>query len=289
LSAASTEGLDIKAENFVWIFGVGRSGSTWLASMMGELTGGQFWNEPLVGKLFGDLYYSGSGTLQADRDNFVYARKYRDAWLRSIRAFVLDAAAARFPEMSGEEHLVIKEPNGSVGAPLLMEALPESGIILLVRDPRDVVASTQAAREEGGWLDERHKAAPRPIHSLTRRNPEAAVKRQAKKYMQSMGNAKEAYDAHKGRKVMVHYEDLRADTLGTMRRIYSTLEIPVDENELARAVEKHAWENIPDEKKGEGKFNRKATPGSWREDLTPEQAEIVEEITAPLLRELYAN
>ena len=61
----------------------------------------------------------------------------------------------------------------------------------------------------------------------------------------------------------------------------------MQDKELARAVEKHSWENIPEEKKGEGKFYRKATPGGWQEDLTPEQAQIVERITAPLLNEFY--
>ena len=72
-----------------------------------------------------------------------------------------------------------------------------------------------------------------------------------------------------------------------MKRIYSTLSITVDEEELARVVEKHSWENIPEEKKGEGKFYRKATPGGWKDDLTEEQAEMVERVTAPLLKELY--
>jgi len=52
-------------------------------------------------------------------------------------------------------------------------------------------------------------------------------------------------------------------------------------------VEEHSWENIPEEQKGEGKFYRKGKPGGWREDLTPEQAETVERITAPLLADLY--
>ncbi len=34
-------------------------------------------------------------------------------------------------------------------------------------------------------------------------------------------------------------------------------------------------------------FYSKATPGGWREDLTPEQARIVERITASLFEELY--
>ena len=36
-------------------------------------------------------------------------------------------------------------------------------------------------------------------------------------------------------------------------------------------LEGHAWENIPDRKKGAGKFYRKGSPGGWSEDLTPEQ------------------
>jgi hypothetical protein len=72
-----------------------------------------------------------------------------------------------------------------------------------------------------------------------------------------------------------------------MKRIYAGLEIPAGEVELARSVEKHSWENIPEEEKGEGKFYRKATPGGWREDLTPDQVEIVESVAGPLLGELY--
>ena len=54
-------------------------------------------------------------------------------------------------------------------------------------------------------------------------------------------------------------------------------------------VKKHAWENISEEKKGRGKFHRKANPGGWREDLTSHQARSVEKITAPLLREFYGG
>jgi hypothetical protein len=52
-------------------------------------------------------------------------------------------------------------------------------------------------------------------------------------------------------------------------------------------VEKWAWDNIPEDRKGEGKFFRKASPGGWQEDLTPEQAKMVEQITGPLLKDFY--
>jgi hypothetical protein len=262
--------------NIVWIFGAGRTGSTWLSNMMGELEGHTVWFEPWVGLLF-DPYH-----LRLDDHrghHFIFSPRFRKTWLRSIRSFVLDGANARFPEATGaSNYLVIKEPGGSVGAALLMEALPESRMVLLVRDPRDVVASWNDAHRKGGWQEGRRVERNRPL---------VPVDARAQKYLENVGEAKKAYDSHEGRRALVRYEELRADALGTMKRIYSALEIPVDEGQLARAVEKHSWENIPEEEKGEGKFYRKATPGGWREDLTPEQVEIVEEITAPLLEEFY--
>ena len=101
----------------------------------------------------------------------------------------------------------------------------------------------------------------RIVSNRASRDPDAFIEGQAKRYMRNVGAAKRAYEADQGPKVMVRYEDLRADTLGTMRRVYSTLGIPTGEEELAQVVKKHAWENISEEKKGRGKFHRKAKPG----------------------------
>jgi LPS sulfotransferase NodH len=277
---------ELRANQLVWIFGTGRSGSTWLASMMGDMAGGRLWNEPLVGKLFGD-FHSGARPKSLRSKNFVMADAHTQAWLEGIRLFVSRVADSRFPGAEEGEWIVVKEPNGSVGAPYLAAAFPRSALVLLIRDPRDVAASAMDRHRPGGGAYEWRKSEG-SVRDRADRDPDAFIEGQAKRYMRNVGAAKRAYEAHEGPKVMVRYEDLRADTLGTMRRVYSTLGIPTEE-ELARVVRKHAWENISEEKKGRGKFHRKAKPGGWREDLSAHQARSVEQITAPLLREFYGG
>jgi len=267
------------------MFGSGRTGSSWLSTMMGDLEGHARWNEPYVGELFGSAYYIRAGDRMRGRKDYALGDDYREAWIHSIRNFVLEGANARFSGLGENGYLAIKEPNGSIGAPLLGEAFPESRMILLVRDPRDVVSSAMAAQKKGSWGE--GWRANGGSDSLADTDPDEFARQWANMYTVSLGNARKAYKAHKGPRAVVRYEDLRADTLETMRRLYSTLDIPVGEQELAGVVQRHAWENVPENKKGPDKPHRKATPGGWKEDLTPEQARIVEDLTVPILDEFY--
>lgn len=182
---------------------------------------------------------------------------------------------------------------------MLAEALPESRLILLVRDPRDAVASAVDASREGSWTQQlkgNRKRREAMINDpgaqqddASGKSIDALVRKRAIMYLRYVGNSRRAYESHDGPKTLVRYEDLLADTLGTMWRLYSELGIPVDEEDLNRVVKEHSWENIPEEEKGEGKFYRKATPDAWREDLTPEHVKVVEDVTAPLLKEFYSE
>lgn len=140
-------------------------------------------------------------------------------WIPLIQRFVLEGARARFPDAAREgAHLTIKEPNGSLGAPLLSEALPESGVICLIRDPRDVAASTLDAYAEGSWRAEDMKRKGRDARGGS------DVRVGAKKYAVFMGKSLQGYEAHKGPKVLVRYEDLLLDTEAEFRRVLEALE-----------------------------------------------------------------
>jgi hypothetical protein len=284
---AEPEALGVNPANFVWIFCVGRSGSTWLGEMMGDMDRHRVWFEPRVSQLFGQ-FYSGTPDQKKESADFIMGEPTREGWISSIRHFVLVGTRYAFPRLGPDDYLVIKEPGGGAGAGLLMEALPESRMILLVRDPRDVVASFLDASKEGSWSQKNRQRGEDPEETANGGDPDAVVKSSARKCLRNLTKAKEAFDAHGGPKTLVRYEDLSSDALGTMRRAYAELGIPVEDGQLVRAVEEHAWEKLPAGMKGQGKFRRKGAAGGWKEDLSPEQARTVERITAPILEEFYS-
>ena len=85
----------------------------------------------------------------------------------------------------------------------------------------------------------------------------------------------------------MRYEDLRHDTLNTLKTMYDALEVEADRAQLEGAVMKHSWARVPDSEKGKDKFFRKARPGGWRDDLSSEQIRLIEGITGRIISKYY--
>src|ERR687885_683851 len=98
---AGDQDVGVKPENIIWVFGSGRTGSSWLTFMMGALPDHTRWNEPLIGYLFGHLYYERAWHRQ-DTKTFILGDDYEEFWLSSIRGLLLEGAVARFPERAEE-------------------------------------------------------------------------------------------------------------------------------------------------------------------------------------------
>lgn len=260
----------VNAKNIIWILGSPRTGSTWLSRILGDLTGHLVWNEPFFGVVLARNHIVNREYLK--HKNFILGEPHKEVWIKSMRRLFLDVCENKFPDINHKHYLIVKEPNGSLSAPLIMEAFPESKLVFLIRDGRDVVASVLDATRKGGWDKYGSEVA-------TQQSDEEFVEQLARNYLAHVSAVGEAYANHPdGLKATIRYEELRTRPFESIQDVYRALHIDLNEAELKKAIEKYSWDNVPAEKKGEGKFFRKAKPGSWREDLTEQQARIVERV-----------
>jgi hypothetical protein len=95
------------------------------------------------------------------------------------------------------------------------------------------------------------------------------------------------------------YEQLSAEPVASLSDIASWLEIPTDEAACVRAVERCGFTRLAARELAEGfveqasldrVFFRRGRTDSWREELSPELADRIEQDHGPLMKELgYLN
>jgi hypothetical protein len=304
----------------VWIFGSPRSGSTWLLQLLCHPlvpddeapTGVRRLdapgagrppaipiNEPyaqqhLVPTVSVDLGGTGGeahATLQEFRHatpSYFLSDRYADAWRPALRRLVLARLAAQADAVAREcggrgGAVVIKEPNGSIGADFVMSLLPRSRMIFLLRDGRDVVDSMVDAQMPGGWL-----ASPVAERAEDlRRDRLSLVRRESHLWLERTRAVKRAFDAHPEKlRCLVRYEDARRDTEGELRRLDELLALRRSPAERADALRWNDFDRFPAEAKGAGKPLRAASPGLWRENLSDDEQAAMAEIMGPQLAEL---
>lgn len=220
--------------------------------------------------------------------SYFLSDEYADAWRPALRRMALERFAAQVGRAAAEHGLrdplvLVKEPNGSHGAELLMSLFPRSKLVFLARDGRDVVDSLLDGFQHGGWL-----RRERPDISVD----DAAerlrwVTRQSWLWVYRTQAVQNAYAAHPAElRATIRYEDLRHDTAAALAPLDRWLGLGRSEAEIAAAAEALSFERIPDEKKGSGTARRAATPGMWRENMSEAEQRAMNDIMAAKLREL---
>jgi hypothetical protein len=283
----------------IWMFGSPRSGSTWLRRMAEQHPLIVGVNEPLLGNHLSPFLSDEPGyraedldlgnftfrrVLEGDPDKF-FAAKYADVWLPGLRRLINDRFQAHLEREvggieAGETRLLIKEPNGSQSADVIMRAQPTARLLFLLRDGRDVVDSELASFMVGGWQESSFDHM-RGLEDSERLD---FVVRSAHHWLWRTEVVEAAFAEHRGPKHLVHYEDLLREPERHMRELFAWLEMPTDEIDLPQVVDEFSFERLP--YTGAEKQNRFAKPGAWRESLRPDERDAVQEILDPKMREL---
>ena len=305
----------------VWILGAPRTGSTWLLRLVihpwilarGTMSGlraplpGRRRNLPSVVPI--DETYllhhlaplrpiPGELAEQPARDDFVlngerredpgyfFSDPYEDAWRPELRRLALARLHAQ-AQRAAREHgfidplVLIKEPNGSHAAELLMSLLPRSRMIFLLRDGRDVIDSLVDARATEGWVGAPSMDLADPAERLE------YVRRQARLWLNSTSAVQSAYAAHPEElRWTLRYEDLLSRPFEILRPLVDWLGVERDDGELRESIEANSFEAIPRRLRGPGTPRRAARPGLWRENLSAAEQEAMLAIIAPKLAEL---
>jgi hypothetical protein len=288
--APADEPLDQIEERVVWVLGSPRSGTTWLLGLLARLTDGTRIDEPLIGAHLALPLSAVSGfstgaedTLVldagAERPGYVFAEDAADVWLPDLRRLVLRRfdAERRRRGRDATSLLLVKEPNGSLAAPLLLRALPRSRVLFLVRDGRDVVDSELDAAS-GGWFADRYGVEVPPAR---RRE---YLEERARHWVATMAAVQHAMTSHPADlRHELTYEALLADTEGHLARIVSWLGRPSDPSVVRDAVERLSFDNVAPEARGPGRFARAASPGLWRERFDADEQRVLDEVMGPTL------
>jgi hypothetical protein len=279
---------DALESRIVWIFGSPRTGSTWLLQMLADIgppgvaTIDETWAGELFNRAFawpkdGTLKIVSSSDSHANLAGWVLAAEREPLWRPVMRAFLLEGFEHQLEHGQARTewttpYLVIKEPNTSEAADTLVKLLPRSRILFLVRDGRDVVDSMLDHYATASWGAPQELGWDR-LPAGERRNVIVGTAASWVYRMEAVQRACEQVGP--GGVLTVHYESLLDDTPAELARVGRWLGAEVSDDSATEIAHRHAFERIPQEERGSGKFHRAATPGLWRQNMTAaEQAEM---------------
>lgn len=271
--------LSVTDANLCWIFGAGRSGSTWLLEMLGRLENTRMWHEPYFGAMF--QYLFGHPDEQERGDSF-FSNTYYVVWTEGIRRTLLAEAEARFEQITPETHVIIKDVNAPFLCPYFTDFFPRSRYLLLLRDPFDVLDSYIDMQRPGSWN-------PTYVNSRSAEASEMERVRGSAEHIRMLfdlslgGYQKVAPSLRKE----IRYEELLADPVKSLKQCAKFLGIPAAKLKLEAAVIEERFEKH--QERGKLAFRRFGKAGIWQTsgNFTPEITRIAQEVLGDLRARLH--
>jgi len=272
-------------KNIVWLFGSTRGGTTWVGTqLLSHQT--QMMFEPRFAYFFGEqrLWVNENGkkiNKQSQNPDYFFSDATKNSWKFYLRKLILNRIQSQFPDFSHK--IIMKENLDRGGSDIISECFPNSKIIILIRDGRDVIDSKIDARHnKNSWGVKRKLSKP-----LRQEERSAFISSSSRKWVELIDDLMRTYNNHpKKLRILVRYEDLLKNTSQELKKIYDFLQIEINNEDLEKLVSKYSFENIPKESKGKGKFTRFATPGKWKENFNLKEKNLMKSIMGKTLSEL---
>jgi len=284
--------------NLVFIVGCSRSGTTWLQRLLAshpQVSTGQesFLFYKYVGPQLRawreELRRASSGDPSAGRGGVGLSCYFREEEFAAVlRSYMLRLLEPMIGNLQPSELFVEKSPQHALFIPEIKQLLPDSRVIHIMRDPRDVAASLMAASRSWGseWAPRRPHRAARMWTQHVRAVREDAKDLPASEYCE------------------LKYEELWAAPEATLKKVSDFLGLEWTGNTLQDAVTANRAEAVrsgggtPLRVYGEvakrigsvvrepADFVRSGRPGGWKHDLSPWERLVVWFIARKTMREV---
>ncbi len=282
----------------VWLASYPKSGNTWLRMLIANLSANEapmnINDLPQRGGIasarapFDYLTLIDSGLLTHDEVDVLRPRVYEEL-ARGAQDDEYDEPAAAPPVRFVKVHDAYTLT--PAGEPLLAGRRGADAAIVIVRDPRDIVASL--ANHAAMSLDE-------AIAFLS--DSQAAFSMRTDRQPSQLRQKLPGWSGHVASWLdqtdlpvhVVRYEDLQADTLGTLRGALAFAGLPASDEAMQRAVAFSGFAQLRDQEQAKGfreaprpaapgRFFRRGESGAWREELDAGQAARIEAAHAAMM------
>ncbi len=201
---------------------------------------------------------------------FVWKREELVAFLREFVRRAYSGVLARKP---GATHLVDKHPGYSMQTARILEILPHARFIHVIRDGRDVACSMVAAARNNGF----------GTGSI---GDSAAAWKKFLSAARTGATNREGY-------MEVRYEEFLSSPAEGYRQILDFCKLPADPAWVAEMLASNSFEKMKEARRtGDAEVQssaahyRKGKAGTWREEMTTQEAYAFERGAGDLLREL---
>ena len=285
-----------------FIISAPRSGSTWLTKALGQHPELFATEHRLFGD-FAEIWTNNDGSSSPRITFDSYARAFsvhyfhdelglnREQFIENMQRAFVNFIVGYARRRSGCEKVIDKVTPYPGTAPRVIHKIrklfPDSKVIQLVRDGRDVLTSGTfdwLLKDAAGTPRHDFFVNPDGAKSLERFFDDEVIQKWANNWMETL----QIFDK-KPADARVTYEQMKEDQASELRTIFTALQVDPSESFVSACVESATFEKMSGRKAGEDQptaKTRKGITGDWRNYFTKRDAELFADITSDRLIEL---